>query len=80
MPAKSVLACPASLKGVLSAREAAAALEDGFAEPVSSACPCRSRTAARGRSTRCATSSATWQAEDAVRPFAAMRASGGETG
>jgi glycerate kinase len=32
MPAKSALACPASLKGVLTAREAAAALEDGFAE------------------------------------------------
>jgi glycerate kinase len=32
MPAPSVLACPASLKGVLSAREAAAALEDGFAD------------------------------------------------
>ena len=32
MRAPSVLACPASLKGVLSAREAAAALEDGFAD------------------------------------------------
>ena len=32
MPAPSALACPASLKGVLSAREAAAALEDGFAD------------------------------------------------
>jgi glycerate kinase len=32
MPAPSVLACPASLKGVLSAREAAAALENGFAD------------------------------------------------
>jgi glycerate kinase len=32
MPAPSALACPASLKGVLTAREAAAALEDGFAD------------------------------------------------
>jgi glycerate kinase len=32
MPSPSVLACPASLKGVLAAREAAAALEGGFAE------------------------------------------------
>src|SRR6476469_2931111 len=32
MPAPSALACPASLKGVLSAREAAAALVDGFAD------------------------------------------------
>jgi glycerate 2-kinase len=32
MPSPSALACPASLKGVLSAREAAAALEDGFAD------------------------------------------------
>src|SRR5215468_7191963 len=32
MPGPSALACPASLKGVLAAREAAAALEDGFAE------------------------------------------------
>ena len=32
MPVPSALACPASLKGVLSAREAAAALEDGFAD------------------------------------------------
>jgi glycerate 2-kinase len=31
MPAPSALACPDSLKGVLSAREAAAALADGFA-------------------------------------------------
>src|SRR5204863_6319388 len=30
MAAPSALACPASLKSVLSAREAAAALEDGF--------------------------------------------------
>jgi glycerate 2-kinase len=32
MAAPSVLACPASLKSVLTAREAAAALEDGFAD------------------------------------------------
>jgi glycerate 2-kinase len=32
MPAPSALACPASLKSVLSAREAAAALVDGFAD------------------------------------------------
>jgi glycerate 2-kinase len=32
MNAPSVLACPASLKSVLTAREAAAALEDGFAD------------------------------------------------
>jgi glycerate 2-kinase len=32
MPAPRALACPASLKGVLTAREAAAALEDGFAD------------------------------------------------
>jgi glycerate kinase len=32
MSAPSVLACPASLKSVLTAREAAAALEDGFAD------------------------------------------------
>ena len=32
MPAPNALACPASLKSVLSAREAAAALEDGFAD------------------------------------------------
>ena len=32
MPDPRGLACPASLKGVLSAREAAAALEDGFAD------------------------------------------------
>jgi len=32
MPSLSALASPASLKGVLAAREAAAALEDGFAE------------------------------------------------
>src|SRR3954471_13470875 len=32
MPGPSVLACPASLKSVLSAREAAAALVDGFAD------------------------------------------------
>jgi glycerate kinase len=32
MPDPRALACPASLKGVLSAREAAAALEDGFAD------------------------------------------------
>ena len=31
MPAPRALACPASLKGVLAARDAAAALEDGFA-------------------------------------------------
>src|SRR4051794_38485659 len=32
MPGPSALACPASLKGVLAAREAAAALEDGFTQ------------------------------------------------
>lgn len=32
MPGPKALACPASLKGVLSAREAAAALQDGFAD------------------------------------------------
>jgi glycerate 2-kinase len=32
MPAPRALACPASLKGVLTAREAAAALDDGFAD------------------------------------------------
>ena len=31
MPAPRALAAPASLKGVLAARDAAAALEDGFA-------------------------------------------------
>src|SRR4051794_32148522 len=32
MPSPSALACPASLKGVLTARDAAAALEEGFAD------------------------------------------------
>src|SRR3954465_15117211 len=32
LPSPSALACPASLKAVLSAREAAAALVDGFAD------------------------------------------------
>ena len=54
MPRPRALACPASLKGVLSARAAAAALADGFAQAASSARSCRSQTAARERSTRSA--------------------------
>ena len=58
MPSARTLACPASLKGVLSAREAVGCARGGIARVVATSTSCRSPTAARERSTCCSRRSA----------------------